>query len=56
MAWFEVDFKYDIEEYDTVLLEADSKEEADHMGWDYIRDTYPEVKNIVIDDVKEVIR
>lgn len=54
--FYEIDFTYDVEEYGTVLLEADSKEEADRLGREYVRETYPDVKNIVIDDVEEVIR
>lgn len=56
MSFFEIDFTYDVEEYGTVLLEADSQEEADLAGREYVRETYPDVKNILIEEIKEIIR
>lgn len=54
MAWFEIDFTYDVEEYGTVTLEADTREQAEIDGRDYVHETYNDVKNISIDEVKEI--
>lgn len=53
--WHEIDFTYDVEEYGTVLLETD-RDLAETEAREYIRETYPDAKNIRIDEVKEITR
>lgn len=56
MPFYEIDFTYDVEEYGTVVIEADDFDRAAAEGAAYVKETYQDVKNIVIDDVKEIIR
>lgn len=56
MAFYEIDFTYDVEEFGTVTLEAASLEDAEIEAKDYVRETYRDVKNIQIDELKEIER
>lgn len=54
MVAYNVEYSYDVEEYDDVVVNADDTEQAEMFAKEYIQETYPEAKNIVIDTVKEV--
>lgn len=56
MAFYEIDFTYDVEEYGTVVLEADDKDFAEADAIEYVKETYSDVKNITLDEIKEIIR
>lgn len=56
MPFYEIDFTYDVEEYGSVIIEAEDSDDAALQGLSYVKETYPDVKNIVIDDVEEVVR
>jgi len=53
MKSFEIDYTYDIEEYGVVELVADSIEEAEELALSNIKELYPDIKNIVIDGVRQ---
>lgn len=52
--WYEVDFGYKIEEYGVVTLEADDIEQADEFAREYVKETYLDCTDIVIDTIKEI--
>lgn len=54
MAFYEIEFNYKVEEYGTVLLEADDVEQAEQFGQEYVKETYSDVTDITIDSIKEV--
>lgn len=54
MAMFVGEFTYDIEEYGAVTLEANDELEADELIREHVRESYPDVKNISVDSIKEV--
>lgn len=56
MSFYEIDFTYKIEEYGTVTLEADDSEQAEEFGREYIKETYTDVMDIQIDEVKVIER
>ena len=56
MSFYEIDFSYKVEEYGTVILEADDKEQAEQFGVEYVKDTFTDVLEVSIDEVKEVLR
>lgn len=56
MTSYEVDFTYKIEEYGVVTVEADNKEQAEDFAREYVTETYNDVLNISIDDIREVTR
>lgn len=52
MAMYDIGFTYKVEEYGVVTLDAQTEQEADEMGREYVRDAYPDVTDIEIDYVK----
>jgi hypothetical protein len=54
MPSYVADFEYSIREFGSVTLDADDKEQAEDMAYEYVRDTYPDVTNIDVTNVNEV--
>lgn len=54
MAFYEVDYSYKIGEWGTVELEADTPDQADELGREYVYETFPDVTDITVDGVKEI--
>lgn len=54
MPMYAAEFSYDIEEYGTVTLEADSLDQADAEVQEHIREAYPDVKNVNVEVLKEI--
>lgn len=54
MPNYEVDYSFDIEEYSTNPLYADTAETAEDETMRYVSDNYPQAKNIRIDAVREI--
>jgi hypothetical protein len=54
MPYFEVDYEYKIPEWGTVELEADSAEQADQSGREYVYDIIPDAVDITINNIKEI--
>lgn len=55
MPNYEVDYSYKIEEYGTVPITADTKEQADQFAREYIQDTYDQCFGIEIEEVRELV-
>lgn len=54
MPNYEVDYSYKIEEYGTVPVTADTKEQADQFAREYVQDTYDQCFGIEIEEVREI--
>lgn len=54
MTAFECDYSYDIREYNSIIVDADTKTEAEYKALDAVRDGYPDVHNIEVDEIREV--
>lgn len=52
--FYEIDFAYKISEFGTVSLEADDPEQAEQFAREYVRDTFNDVTDVIIDYIKEV--
>lgn len=51
---YEVDYAYSIEEYGTHVVNADTKEQAEEFTREYVQDTFDQVFDIKIEEVREV--
>lgn len=54
MTTYEIDYNYKVKEFGSVVLDADSIEDANERGFEYIRETWDEVSDIEIETVREV--
>lgn len=54
MPAFDVDYDYKVEEYGTISVEADDREQAEQFAREYVLETIPEACQVVITEVKEV--
>lgn len=54
MVAFKGEFSYDVEEFGETVINADDAEQAEMFLKEYVYETYPEGKNVVIDSVKEI--
>lgn len=54
MPNYEIDFSYKIEEFASVALQADDKEQAEQFAREYILDTYHPCSDISIDAIREL--
>lgn len=52
MPYFEVDYEYKIPEWGTVELEADSSDQADQFGREYVYEIIPDAVDITINNIK----
>lgn len=55
MKQFEIGFSYKIEEFGVVTLDASDRGDAEEEGIIHVRETYPDVTDITIDYIKEII-
>jgi len=51
---YDIGFTYKVEEYGVVNLEADTEDQADEFGREYVRESFPDVSDIEIDYIREV--
>lgn len=58
MSNFQVDFSYKVEEYGTVTVEADDREQAEDFAREYFIESFANSPtcDMVIDDIKEIKR
>lgn len=54
MSRYQVDFTYKIQEWGSVELEANSVEEAELLGIEYVKEVYDEVIDVEVEGVREV--
>ncbi len=54
MKQFEVSFSYKITEWGTVILSVDTEDDADAEARDYVREAFPDVTDIEIEEIKEI--
>lgn len=54
MQTYEIGFSYNVPEWSTVTLDADTPEQAEDMGREHAHEAYPDVQNIEIDFVREI--
>lgn len=52
MTSFEVDYSYKIEEYGTVPITADDKDQAEQFAREYVQDTYDQCFGIEVEEVR----
>lgn len=55
MSMYIADFSYDIREWDVVTIEADGISQAEEFVMEHIREAYPDVNDIEIESLKEVV-
>lgn len=55
MAKFEIQFSYRIPEWGDVTLDAVDAAEAEELALEYVKDTYTDITDITVDNIKELI-
>ena len=55
MSTYQVSYSYEIPEWGTIELEADSEDQARELAMDEIEFSYPEINNIEISKVEQML-
>jgi hypothetical protein len=55
MPMYQVSYSYEIPEWGTIELEADSEDQARELAMDEIEFSYPEISNIEISKVEQML-
>lgn len=55
MTHYQIDYSYQVPEWGTIDLTADNAEQAEEFALEQIKELFPEILEIEIDDIKAVL-